>query len=218
MMDYLLLFIEGLMTFISPCLLPMIPLYIAFFAGGKGENTTKQTLIKSTMFMLGFSTIFILLSLFVSTIGVYFMAHRQFVNLLAGSMMIVMGIDFLNGQKLMTKILPQSTGSQVANPYLFGLIFALSWSPCVGTFLASALTYIASVATSWTSFLLIVSYCLGLGIPFILSALLVDESKKALNFIKKHYRLVNTFSGLFLIIFGLLTMVGFLESLLLKLI
>ncbi|MGX7108085.1 cytochrome c biogenesis CcdA family protein [Facklamia miroungae] len=217
-MDYLLLFIEGLMTFISPCLLPMIPLYIAFFAGGKGENTTKQTLIKSTMFMLGFSTIFILLSLFVSTIGVYFMAHRQFVNLLAGSMMIVMGIDFLNGQKLMTKILPQSTGSQVANPYLFGLIFALSWSPCVGTFLASALTYIASVATSWTSFLLIVSYCLGLGIPFILSALLVDESKKALNFIKKHYRLVNTFSGLFLIIFGLLTMVGFLESLLLKLI
>ncbi|MCR8968571.1 cytochrome c biogenesis CcdA family protein [Facklamia sp. 7083-14-GEN3] len=216
-MDYLLLFIEGLMTFISPCLLPMIPLYIAFFAGGEEESSTKRTLIKATLFMLGFSTIFILLSLFISTVGSFFLMHRQVVNFIAGSIMIIMGVDYLKGQKLMTKLRPQSTGGHVANPYLFGLVFAISWSPCVGTFLASALTYIASVATSWTSFLLIISYCLGLGIPFILSALLVDESKKVLTFIKKHYRLVNLFSGSLLILFGLLTMSGILETLLLKL-
>ncbi|MGF3112628.1 cytochrome c biogenesis CcdA family protein [Facklamia sp. P9177] len=217
-MDYLLLFIEGLMTFVSPCLLPMLPLYIAFFAGSEGESSTKQTLIKAILFMLGFSTIFILLSLFVSTVGSFFMMHRQVVNFIAGSIMIIMGVDYLNGQKLMTKLRPHSRDSHVANPYLFGLVFAISWSPCVGTFLASALTYIASVATSWTSFLLIISYCLGLGIPFILSALLVDESKKVLTFIKEHYHLVNLFSGWFLILFGLLTISGILETLLLQLV
>lgn len=211
-MDYLVLFIEGLMTFISPCLLPMIPLYIAYFAGGEEKLSTKQTLIKALLFMAGFSTVFMLMSLFVSTVGAFLLQNRQGVNIVAGLIMIVMGIDYLTGQKLMTRLTAGSKGKQLANPFLFGLVFAVSWTPCVGTFLAAALTYIATVATSWTSFLLILSYCLGLGLPFLLSALLVEESKAAIDFLKQHYQLINRISGLFLIIFGLATMTGYLGS------
>lgn len=215
-MDYLLLFMEGIMTFISPCLLPMIPLYIAFFASGK-EESTRSTLLKAVMFISGFSIVFIIMSLFVSTVGSFFLQNRQLVNILAGLIMIIMGLDYTTGQKLMSYLTPKGVGRRTKHPFLFGIVFAISWTPCVGTFLASALTYIASVATSWTSFLLIFSYCLGLGIPFLLCALLVEESKKVIGVIKKHFHLINMLSGLFLIMFGLVTMFGVLERLLLGL-
>lgn len=204
------------MTFVSPCLLPMLPLYIAYFAGGD-QSDTKTTLKKALLFVLGFSLVFMMFSLFVSTIGAFFLRQRQWVNSLAGVLMIVMGVDYLTGQKIMTRLMPHRKQSYLTNPFVFGLVFAISWTPCVGTFLASALTYIASVATSWSSFWLIVSYCLGLGLPFILSALLVEESKQVIQWVKLNYQKINMMSGVFLILFGLMTLVGFLEKLLLQL-
>lgn len=214
-MDYFLLFLEGIMTFISPCLLPMIPLYIAYFAGDKGQHTKKETLMRASLFMVGFSLVFILMSLFVSTIGKFLLVNRQIVNIIAGMIMILLGIDYLTGQRLMTKLSQSGQArEQTANPLLFGMVFAVSWTPCVGTFLASALTYIATVPSSLASFLLILSYCIGLGIPFLLCALLIEESKQAISWIKEHYALINKLAGVFLIVFGILTMTGVLERLL----
>ena len=103
-MNYLLLFLEGIMTFISPCLLPMIPLYIAYFAGDKKTHTKGQTLLRAGLFMLGFSCVFILMSLFVSTVGKFLLVNRQVVNLIAGGIMVLLGLDYLTGQRLMTRL------------------------------------------------------------------------------------------------------------------
>lgn len=214
-MNYLLLFLEGIMTFISPCLLPMIPLYIAYFAGDKKTHTKGQTLLRAGLFMLGFSCVFILMSLFVSTVGKFLLVNRQVVNLIAGGIMALLGLDYLTGQRLMTRLSQSGQArQQTANPFIFGVIFAVSWTPCVGTFLASALTYIATVPSSFASFMLILSYCIGLGIPFLLCALLIEESKEAIAWIKSHYKLINRIAGIFLIAFGILTMTGLLENLL----
>ena len=214
-MNYLLLFLEGIMTFISPCLLPMIPLYIAYFAGDKKTHTKGQTLLRAGLFMLGFSCVFILMSLFVSTVGKFLLVNRQVVNLIAGGIMVLLGLDYLTGQRLMTRLSQSGQArQQTANPFIFGVIFAVSWTPCVGTFLASALTYIATVPSSFASFMLILSYCIGLGIPFLLCALLIEESKEAIAWIKSHYKLINRIAGIFLIAFGILTMTGLLENLL----
>lgn len=214
-MDYLLLFLEGIMTFISPCLLPMVPLYVAYFAGDGHQPSSRQTFLKALMFMVGFSFVFILMSLFISTVGRFLLINRSVINILAGFVMVMMGVDYLRGQKWMIK-LTSRTGNQgnVANPLLFGIVFAVSWTPCVGTFLAAALTYIATVESSFRSFLLILSYCVGLGLPFLISALLIEESKQAIQFLKKHFSLIHKLSGVFLIIFGLLTMSGILGRLL----
>ncbi|MBG9980271.1 cytochrome C biogenesis protein CcdA [Facklamia sp. DSM 111018] len=214
-MDYLLLFLEGIMTFISPCLLPMVPLYVAYFAGDDHQLSSRQTFVKALMFMLGFSFVFILMSLFISTVGRFLLINRSVINILAGFVMVMMGIDYLRGQKWMTR-LSSRAGNQgnVANPLLFGIVFAVSWTPCVGTFLAAALTYIATVESSIRSFVLILSYCVGLGLPFLISALLIEESKQAIQFLKKHFSLIHKLSGGFLIIFGLLTMSGILGRLL----
>ncbi|MGX7144211.1 cytochrome c biogenesis CcdA family protein [Facklamia languida] len=214
-MNYLLLFLEGIMTFISPCLLPMIPLYIAYFAGDKKTHTKGQTLLRAGLFMLGFSCVFILMSLFVSTVGKFLLVNRQVVNLFAGGIMVLLGLDYLTGQRLMTRLSQSGQArQQTANPFIFGVIFAVSWTPCVGTFLASALTYIATVPSSFASFMLILCYCIGLGIPFLLCALLIEESKEAITWIKSHYELINRIAGIFLIAFGVLTMTGLLENLL----
>ena len=214
-MNYFLLFIEGIMTFISPCLLPMIPLYIAYFAGDKKTHTKGQTLLRAGLFMLGFSCVFILMSLFVSTVGKFLLVNRHVVNLIAGGIMVLLGLDYLTGQRLMTRLSQSGQArQQTANPFIFGVIFAVSWTPCVGTFLASALTYIATVPSSFASFMLILSYCIGLGIPFLLCALLIEESKEAITWIKSHYKLINRIAGIFLIAFGVLTMTGLLENLL----
>lgn len=214
-MNYFLLFIEGIMTFISPCLLPMIPLYIAYFVGDKKTHTKGQTLLRAGLFMLGFSCVFILMSLFVSTVGKFLLVNRQVVNLIAGGIMALLGLDYLTGQRLMTRLSQSGQArQQTANPFIFGVIFAVSWTPCVGTFLASALTYIATVPSSFASFMLILSYCIGLGIPFLLCALLIEESKEAITWIKSHYKLINRIAGIFLIAFGVLTMTGLLENLL----
>lgn len=211
-MDYFLLFIEGIMTFLSPCLLPMVPIYLAYFAGDGEAKSVKQTIAKALLFVLGFSTVFILMSLFVSTIGAFVTRNQQIINIIAGLMIVLIGIDYLTGQKISNRINFKRFGQgKVANPYVFGLVFAVSWTPCVGAFLASALTYILTIQSSLQSFLLISAYCVGLGIPFIFSAVLVEESKQVFDFIKKHYGIINKISGVFLIIFGLLMMTGIMQ-------
>lgn len=200
------------MTFLSPCLLPMVPIYLAYFAGNGEEESFNQTIFKALMFVLGFSTVFILMSLFVATIGSFITRNQQIINMIGGSIIVLIGIDYLTGQKFLNRLnFGHSGQGKVANPYVFGLVFAVTWTPCVGTFLASALTYILTVQNSLQSFLLISAYCLGLGIPFILSAVLVEESKQVFAFIKKHYSIINKISGVFLIIFGLLMMTGIMQ-------
>ncbi len=220
-MPYLLLGVEGVLTFISPCLLPMIPIYLAYLTGqtdATNHPQRKKLVSQAVLFVLGFTIIFVAMSLFVTTIGRFVLINRTMIHIIAGSFMILLGIDYLLGNPLMSRLnkIPQTSLRQT-NALVFGMIFSVSWTPCVGTFLASALSYAATSTSYIESVALLLSFSLGLGIPFVLSALLIQEMQGVMMWIKRHYRLIRIASGTLLIVMGLSSMFGWLEILLVSL-
>ena len=210
-MQYILLFLEGIITFISPCLLPMIPVYISFFA--TGEANKKRTLINSLGFVSGFILVFVMLGAFAGTIGRLLSQYSVAVNIITGLIVIVLGLNFLGILKIGFL---NKTGNSAANiknlkffsSMLFGVVFSIGWTPCVGAFLGSALMMASSQGGTVTGIIMLLIYSLGLGIPFVLSAVLIDNLKGAFNFIKKNYKVINIVSGCLLIIVGILMATG----------
>lgn len=210
-MNYFIAFLEGIITFISPCILPMLPLYISYFANG--ENSKRKTLINAIGFVLGFTVIFVLLGAFAGGVGSLLREYETIVNLITGGIVVILGLNFcglikigfLNGTK---KLQVQIQNIHFATSVLFGMIFAIGYTPCVGAFLGSALMMASQEGTMAAGILMLVIYSAGLGIPFIISALLLDRLKGTFQVIKKHYRMVNIISGIFLIVIGVLMMTG----------
>ena len=210
-MDYVFATLEGIVTFVSPCLLPMLPVYISFFAGG--QDNRKKTLTSALGFVLGFSAVFVILGAFAGTFGYLLREYALQVNLAAGALVVLFGLNFLGILKLPFFNRTAGFGQSPETPgfhssVLFGIIFSISWSPCVGTFLGSALMLAASARNAVKGIVMLTFYSLGLGIPFIISALLIDRMKGAFDFIKRHYRVVNVISGILLILVGLSIMNG----------
>ena len=210
-MQYIILFLEGIITFISPCLLPMLPIYISYFVGG-GERSTKKTLIGATGFVTGFTMIFVALGALAGTLGSLLARHQNLVNIISGAVVIFFGLHFLGVVKLhffkgsSRSIETEDMGFFAA--MLFGMVFSLGWTPCVGAFLGSALALASQQAHVFEGMLMLLAYSLGIGIPFILSAVLIDYLKSAFNWIKKHYTIINYMSGVVLIIVGILMVTG----------
>ena len=210
-MTYFIAFLEGIITFISPCILPMLPLYISYFANG--ENNKKKSLINSLGFVLGFTIIFVVLGAFAGGIGGLLREHERVVNIVTGAIVVILGLNFtglirigfLNGSK---KLQVQIKNIHFVSSVLFGMIFAIGYTPCVGAFLGSALMMASGEGTMMAGILMLVVYSAGLGIPFIISALLLDRLKGTFTAIKKHYRIINIVCGVFLIIIGILMMTG----------
>lgn len=210
-MNYFIAFLEGIITFVSPCILPMLPLYISYFANG--ENSKRKTLMNAVGFVLGFTVIFVLLGAFAGGIGSLLKKHETLVNLITGGIVVVLGLNFcglikigfLNSTK---KLQVQIQNIHFATSVLFGMIFAIGYTPCVGAFLGSALMMASQEGTMVAGILMLVIYSAGLGIPFMISALLLDRLKGTFQVIKKHYRVVNIISGVFLILMGVLMMTG----------
>lgn len=214
-MQYLIVFLEGVITFVSPCLLPMLPIYISYFAAG--ENSKSKTFTNALGFITGFTIVFMILGLFASTVGKLFIQYSTAVNIIAGAIVILFGLSFLGVIKLnffSKRINVDTNNLTFAKSVIFGSVFSISWTPCVGAFLGSALM-LAAQSNSWvTGLLMLLLYSLGLGIPFLLSALIIDKLKSTLEVIKKHYTLINNISGLFLILVGIVMMTGTLGRLL----
>ena len=210
-MQYIILFLEGIITFISPCLLPMLPIYISYFVGG-GERSTKKTIIGATGFVTGFTIIFVALGALAGTLGSLLARHQNLVNIVSGAVVIFFGLHFLGVVKLhffkgsSRSIETDDMGFFAA--MLFGIIFSLGWTPCVGAFLGSALALASQQAHVFEGMLMLLAYSLGIGIPFILSAVLIDYLKSAFNWIKRHYTILNYMSGSVLIIVGILMATG----------
>ena len=212
-MTYLVLFLEGIITFISPCLLPMLPVYISYFAGDKEEKTTKNTLINALGFVVGFTLIYILLGAFAGSIGKLLKEYTTIVNIVTGLIVVLFGLNYLGLFKI--KILNQTfkknhnlkqTG--FFKSMLFGLVFSIGWTPCVGAFLGSALLLASQQGSIIQGMLMLLAYSLGLGIPFIVSALLIQKLKSTFDFIKRNYKIITTLSGILLVIVGILMMTG----------
>lgn len=209
-MGYLLLFLEGILTFISPCLLPMIPLYVAYLVGNSESNRTKwRTLFNALLFVAGFTVVFLAINLFVSSVGQFVIAHRRLISILAGVWMVILGVDFLLDSRLISKLTAnQVTQLKTTNPFVFGIIFSISWTPCVGTFLAGALTQAALADNLWHSTSMLLAYCMGLGLPFIVTAIMIQDLQQTLNTLKRHLRFIKRISAYLLIAIGFLMIFG----------
>lgn len=202
-MVYLITFLEGFISFISPCMLPMLPVYITYFAGDSDKK--QHTFLRVLAFVIGFTGVFSLLGLFAGTIGAFLSEYRTAVNIVSGVIVIIFGFGYLEVFHFSlfrgVKNKPRING--VLSAFLFGIIYSVSLTPCVGAFLGSALMMASSAGTASRGALLLFVYSTGMGIPFLICALLIEKLGTAFVFIKKHYRVINTLCGSFLIITGL---------------
>ena len=210
-MQYLISFLEGIITFISPCLLPMLPIYITYFAGG-GQRTTGKTLKNASGFVLGFTIIFVAMGALAGTLGSFLTRYQTWVNLIGGGIVVLFGLNYMGLLKLN---LFRGGGRSVKtgemgffSAALFGMVFSVGWTPCVGAFLGSALMLASQQGHVLEGMVMLLCYSLGLGIPFLLSAVLIDKLRGTFNWIKAHYDLVNKICGASLVLVGVLMATG----------
>ena len=216
-MQYFISFLEGIITFISPCLLPMLPIYISYFAGG-GERSTKKSLMGALGFVTGFTAVFVMMGALAGTLGGLLREYQTAVNLISGLIVIMFGLNFLGVLKIQlfrgSKKAVNTENMNFFSAILFGVVFSVGWTPCVGAFLGSALMLASQQGHVMEGMLMLFAYSMGLGIPFILSAVLIDYLKSTFDFIKKHYGVINKVSGWLLIVIGILMAAGMMEKIL----
>ena len=211
-MQYVIAFLEGIITFISPCLFPMLPIYISYFAGG-GERTPSKTLKGALGFVTGFTVVFVTLGALAGTVGSVLREYQTAVNIVSGLIVIAFGLNFLNLFRGSHRSV-NTDNMGFFSALLFGVIFSIGWTPCVGAFLGSALMLASQQGHVVEGMLMLLAYSLGLGIPFVFSAVLIDYLKSAFNWIKKNYKTINAVSGILLVLIGVLMATGTMGKLL----
>lgn len=205
-MEFLFTFLEGIASFISPCVLPMLPIYISYFAG-KEDSKTSRALLNSIGFVIGNTIIFILFAIIASYAGALALRIQKYIKILFGVVIIILGLNymgilkikFLNKEIRINKKIDDFTFFKTI---LFGMMFSISWTPCIGSFLGSALLLIANKQNILQGILLMLVYSIGFGIPFIISAVLIEKLKNFYNLIKKNYKTIKIISGVILIVMG----------------
>lgn len=217
-MEYLLSFLEGIITFISPCLLPMLPIYLTYFAGQDGGNRPYVAIRNALGFVLGFTLLFVLMGAFAGQLGLLLREYSTIINLFCGAILILFGLNFMELFRVPFINRTRQVGKKGSikgfwSSLLFGIVFSISWTPCVGTFLGAALLLAAQAEDSLKGMLMLLFYSLGLGIPFLISAIVIDKLKTTFLFIKRHYRSINMISGLLLVLLGILVATGMMNLL-----
>lgn len=215
----------GLLSFLSPCVLPLVPPYLTFIAGTTIEDVAharagrarRAVFLAAILFVLGFSTVFVALGATASVFGQILRQHIGFLSLLAGCAIILMGLHFLGVFKL--SLLYREKRMMVQKPlgpwgaYVLGLAFAFGWTPCIGPILAAILAVAASEATVTRGAGLLAIYSLGLGIPFLLAALAIEPFLGFISRFKKHFSLVEKTVGVLLIATGVAFLTGAMQNL-----
>lgn len=213
----------GLLSFFSPCILPLVPVYIGYLTGTSitdlGETSRRDTLLHALLFILGFGLVFILLGVAAGLIGQIILPIMPYVIKVGGAVLILFGlhmtdlisIPLLNLEKRLA--LPQDSSGYWAS-LLIGMIFAAGWTPCVGPILSTILLMAANGRTATNGALLLTTYTLGLGIPFLVTAAVVDVALPTLKRMNRHTRLISVIAGGLLIAMGLLLVTGYFEPLL----
>lgn len=208
-MQYFITFLEGFISFISPCMLPMLPIYISYFAGNADKK--HKTLLKVFGFIIGFTFIFTLLGLFAGTLGRFLKDYSTAVNIVTGAIVIIFGLNYIEVIRLPFFKGSHSNGKEISgflSSFIFGIIYSVSLTPCVGAFLGSALMMASSSGGALKGTLLLLTYSAGLGIPFFISAILIERLHNIFGFIKKNYKIINNVCGIFLIVIGIMMMFG----------
>lgn len=205
----LLAFTEGVTTFISPCTLPLLPVYIAYMAGDNVESNNLKRFLNIIGFIIGFSLIFIILGATATSLGQLFKENSLIIRKVSGIIMIIFGLSYAGFFRIKFlentfRINFQPERLNFVKSILFGIVFAFSWSPCAGRLLGVVLLLAASEKTVISGILLLFIYSMGLAIPFILTALLIDKLKRLIRWLTKYQGVINIVSGLVLVAAGVL--------------
>ena len=201
--------IAGLISFFSPCVLPLVPGYLGYAAGMTEVRSKGRTALGSALFVLGFSLLFISYGALFGTLGSTISTHSRGISIVLGLITILMGTVFLFNQKFYRSFKPQwkiRTGL-IGAPVL-GFLFGIGWTPCIGPTLGAVQALSFETSSALRGALLSFAYCLGLGIPFLLVGLFFDQSKGLRKFIARHGNHLTMIGGVFLILIGALQVTG----------
>ena len=203
----------GLISFASPCVIPLVPGYLAYVGGVAGSR--RKVFLGASLFVLGFSLLFISYGALFGELGARIIANSSNLARLLGLLTIFFGLIFLFSEKFYRSFkLPFVAKSGLVSAPILGFMFGLGWTPCIGPTLAAVQTLALIEASALRGAILSFFYCVGLGLPFLLFALLIDKSRALQQAIAKRGRVISLIGGLFLIVIGLLQLLGIWESLL----
>ena len=217
--------IAGLVSFLSPCVLPLVPPYLVYLAGTSLERladddprtgSTRDTVLAALLFVAGFSTVFVALGASASLFGALLRAYSYQLGLIAGVAIIVMGLHFLGITPI--RWLMQEKRLDVVRPvgfwgaYVMGLCFAFGWTPCIGPILAAILAVAASEQTVTRGAGLLAVYSAGLGIPFVIAAFAIEPFARFLSRMRNHLHRVEQVMGVLLVLTGIAFLTGFIST------
>lgn len=213
MISYVLTFAEGILTFISPCILSMLPVYMLYLAGARtgADNAPpsrkNRLIVNSLGFAAGFTIVFVTLGAAAAIMGTLLQRNRPVLLMVSGAFMVLFGLNFtgvlrigfLNAEK---RFSPKVDNLRFWSSVLFGIVFGFGWSPCLGTFLGSALALAGNSKTVAEGMLLLLVYSAGLAIPFIISAAIFENVRGLFSWFNRNSRIIRIISGILLIAAG----------------
>lgn len=212
--SFLLAFSAGMLSFLSPCVLPLMPAYVSYLTGSAIEeiNSNKAGLklfYKSIGFVIGFTIIFILMGASVSSLGKLFTTHQSLFRQIGGILIIIFGLHTIGLFKIKMlyydkRLLPFGGSNKNFSSIFIGMAFATGWTPCIGPILSSILIYAGSMDTIGKGILLLLFYSLGLAIPFMLTAFAIGSFSKYFKKFSKYLPVVSMISGILMIVMGIL--------------
>lgn len=218
----LMAFSAGLLSFVSPCVLPVIPSYVSYITGLSFEDLTdgqdrgrirKITITNSLFFIAGFSFIFVMLGASSSFLGRFLSDHQEAIRKIGGAMIVLFGlyiagvlrIGFLSRDK---RLHLQNKPAGLLGTFLVGVAFAAGWTPCIGPILGSILLYTSTIDSVSSGMVLLSVYALGLGIPFLITAVAINTALSYFKRINRYMRIISIVTGLFLVVVGILLFTG----------
>ncbi len=210
----------GLVSFLSPCVLPLVPGYLGYVSGVAGGDrngtssgavqTRRRIVLGALLFVLGFSVVFLLATILVGTVGVFVAQYTDLILRIAGVVVIVMGIVFIGQVSFLQRTVKpgwQPRTGLLGAP-LLGVVFAIGWTPCVGPTLVAVNSLVLNQGDLGRAVILGIAYCLGLGVPFLLVAIGFGWVGASVRWVKRHIRAVNIAGGALLVVIGVLMVSG----------
>ncbi|WP_372887557.1 cytochrome c biogenesis CcdA family protein [Shimia sp.] len=216
--------LAGLISFLSPCVLPIVPPYLAYMSGVTMAELTDQAaarrraMVAALFFVLGLSTVFLFLGFTASAFGAFFLQNQTLFAQISGVVVIVFGLHFLNVFRIPfldreARIDAGQSGGSAFGAYVLGLAFAFGWTPCIGPQLGAILSLAAGEASVTRGTVLLGIYAMGLGIPFLLAAMFLNRAMGVMNRLKRHMGLIEKTMGGLLVLVGLMLVTGAFSSL-----
>ncbi len=215
--------VAGVISFLSPCVLPIVPPYLAYMSGvslndmSSGGEARKRAVIAALFFVLGLSTVFLILGFTASAFGAFFLQNQVLFAQISGVVIIVFGLHFIGLFRISfldqeARLDAGDKGGSSFGAYVLGLAFAFGWTPCIGPQLGAILSLAASEGSVSKGTLLLGIYAIGLGLPFLLAAMFITRAMGVMNRIKPHMKLVERIMGGLLVLVGLAMVTGAFSS------